>query len=65
MGLARAANIPVVVVGDIDRGGVLAHLFGTVAVLAPEDQALIAGFIINKFRGDPALLAPGSTSSPR
>ena len=59
MGLARAANIPVVVVGDIDRGGVLAHLFGTVAVLAPEDQALIAGFIINKFRGDPALLAPG------
>ena len=59
MGLARAAGIPVVVVGDIDRGGVLAHLFGTVAVLAPEDQALIAGFIVNKFRGDPALLAPG------
>ncbi len=59
MGLARAANLPVVVVGDIDRGGVLAHLFGTVAVLAPEDQALIAGFIINKFRGDPALLEPG------
>jgi len=59
MGLARAANLPVVVVGDIDRGGVLAHLFGTVAVLSPEDQALIAGFIINKFRGDPALLAPG------
>ena len=59
MGLARAANLPVVVVGDIDRGGVLAHLFGTVAVLSPADQALIAGFIINKFRGDPALLAPG------
>lgn len=59
MGLARAANLPVVVVGDIDRGGVLAHLFGTVAVLAPEDQALIAGFIVNKFRGDPALLTPG------
>ena len=59
MGLARAANLPVVVVGDIDRGGVLAHLFGTVAVLSPEDQALIAGFIINKFRGDPALLTPG------
>ncbi len=59
MGLARAANLPVVVVGDIDRGGVLAHLFGTVAVLEPEDQALIAGFIINKFRGDPALLEPG------
>ena len=59
MGLARAANLPVVVVGDIDRGGVLAHLFGTVAVLSPEDQALIAGFIVNKFRGDPALLVPG------
>ncbi len=59
MGLARAANIPVVVVGDIDRGGLLAHLFGTVAVLSREDQALIAGFIVNKFRGDPALLAPG------
>ncbi len=59
MGLARAAGLPVVVVGDIDRGGVLAHLFGTVAVLSPEDQALIAGFIINKFRGDPALLEPG------
>ena len=59
MGPARAANIPVVVVGDIDRGGVLAHLFGTVAVLAPEDQALIAGFIINKVPRDPALLAPG------
>ena len=61
MGLARAANLPVVVVGDIDRGGLLAHLFGTVAVLAPEDQALIAGFVVNKFRGDPALLAPGLT----
>ncbi|OBF22812.1 cobyric acid synthase CobQ [Mycobacterium kubicae] len=59
MGLARAANLPVVVVGDIDRGGLLAHLFGTVAVLEPEDQALIAGFIVNKFRGDPALLEPG------
>ncbi len=59
MGLARAAGLPVVVVGDIDRGGVLAHLFGTVAVLEPEDQALIAGFVINKFRGDPALLEPG------
>lgn len=59
MGLARAAGLPVVVVGDIDRGGVLAHLFGTVAVLAPEDQKLIAGFIVNKFRGDPSLLKPG------
>ncbi|WP_374204841.1 cobyric acid synthase [Pseudonocardia sp. WMMC193] len=59
MGLAEAADLPVVVVGDIDRGGVLAHLFGTVAVLSPSDQARIAGFVINKFRGDPALLAPG------
>ena len=59
MGLAEAAQIPVVVVGDIDRGGVLAHLFGTVAVLSPSDQALIAGFVINKFRGDVALLEPG------
>ena len=61
MGLARAAQLPVVVVGDIDRGGLLAHLFGTLAVLAPEDQALVAGFVVNKFRGDPALLAPGLT----
>lgn len=59
MGLARAAKLPVVVVGDIDRGGVLAHLFGTLAVLDPDDQELIAGFIVNKFRGDPALLEPG------
>jgi adenosylcobyric acid synthase len=59
MGLARAADLPVVIVGDIDRGGLLAHLFGTVAVLEPEDQQLISGFVVNKFRGDPALLAPG------
>jgi adenosylcobyric acid synthase len=59
MGLARAAELPVLVVGDIDRGGVLAHLFGTLALLAPEDQALVAGFVINKFRGDPDLLVPG------
>ncbi|WP_084792217.1 cobyric acid synthase [Mycobacterium sp. E136] len=59
MGLARAADLPVIVVGDIDRGGLLAHLFGTVAVLDPEDQRLVAGFVVNKFRGDPSLLAPG------
>ncbi|HYB83131.1 MAG TPA: cobyric acid synthase [Mycobacterium sp.] len=59
MGLARAANLPVILVGDIDRGGLLAHLFGTVAMLEPADQALIAGFVVNKFRGDPALLEPG------
>src|SRR5579875_1596197 len=59
MGLARAAGLPVVLVGDIDRGGLLAHLFGTVAILEPADQALVAGFVVNKFRGDSALLAPG------
>ncbi|WP_244945793.1 cobyric acid synthase [Gordonia zhaorongruii] len=59
MGLARAAHLPVLLVTDIDRGGSLAHLFGTVALLEPADQALVAGFVINKFRGDPALLTPG------
>jgi adenosylcobyric acid synthase len=59
LGLARAAHLPVILVGDIDRGGLLAHLLGTVAVLDPQDQALVAGFIVNKFRGDPALLEPG------
>ena len=59
MGLARAASLPVLVVGDIDRGGVFAHLFGTLALLDAADQALVTGFVINKFRGDPALLAPG------
>ncbi|GAA3085931.1 cobyric acid synthase [Streptosporangium carneum] len=59
MGLARAANLPVIVVGDIDRGGVFASLFGTVALLEPADQALIAGFVVNKFRGAPELLEPG------
>jgi adenosylcobyric acid synthase len=59
MGLARAAGLPVLVVGDIDRGGVLAHLFGTLALLSAADQALVAGFVINKFRGDPDLLGPG------
>ncbi|MGV9712380.1 cobyric acid synthase [Gordonia sp. NPDC003424] len=59
LGLARAAGLPVLLVTDIDRGGSLAHLFGTTAILEPDDQALIAGFVINKFRGDPALLQPG------
>jgi adenosylcobyric acid synthase len=59
MGLARAADLPVVVVGDIDRGGLLAAMYGTLAVLEPADQRHIAGFIVNKFRGDPRLLAPG------
>jgi adenosylcobyric acid synthase len=59
MGLARAADLPVILVGDIDRGGVFASLLGTVAALAPEDQRHIAGFVINKFRGDASILAPG------
>ena len=59
LGLARHAGLPTVVVGDIDRGGVFAAFFGTVALLSPEDQALIAGFVVNKFRGDLDLLAPG------
>ena len=59
MGLARAANLPVVVVGDIDRGGLFASLYGTLALLDREDQVLICGFLVNKFRGDAAVLAPG------
>jgi adenosylcobyric acid synthase len=59
MGLARAADLPVLLVGDIDRGGVFPSLFGTLALLEPADQALIAGYVINKFRGDPSILAPG------
>src|SRR5690242_7587245 len=59
MGLARAAGLPVVVTGDIDRGGVFAAMYGTLALLSPEDQALICGFVINKFRGAPELLASG------
>ena len=59
MGLARAARLPVILVGDIDRGGVFASLYGTIALLEPADQALIAGFLVNKFRGDESILAPG------
>jgi adenosylcobyric acid synthase len=59
MGLARAAGLPVIVIGDIDRGGVFAAMYGTLALLAPEDQALVSGFVINKFRGAPELLDPG------
>jgi adenosylcobyric acid synthase len=59
MGLARHAGLPTVVVGDIDRGGVFASLFGTLALLDAADQALVAGFVINKFRGDAGLLRPG------
>ena len=59
MGLARAGGLPVLVVGDIDRGGVLASLLGTLALLKPADQDHIAGFVVNKFRGDGSILAPG------
>ena len=59
LGLADAAGIPAVVVGDIDRGGVFAHLFGTVELLPPELRGRVRGFIINKLRGDPALLGTG------
>ena len=59
MGFARKAEVPVVVVGDIDRGGVIAQLVGIKAVLDPEDAAMICGFIVNKFRGDPSLFDDG------
>jgi adenosylcobyric acid synthase len=59
MGLARAADLPVLLVGDIDRGGLFASLYGTLALLSAEDQSLVAGFVVNKFRGDAAVLAPG------
>ena len=53
------ADVPVILIGDIDRGGVIAQIVGTQAVLDPADAALIAGFLVNKFRGDPALFRPG------
>ncbi|MEM1434651.1 MAG: cobyric acid synthase [Pseudomonadota bacterium] len=59
MGFARAAQVPVCLVADIERGGVIASLVGTRAVLAPEDAAMIRGFIVNKFRGDPRLFDSG------
>ncbi len=59
MGFARAAGVPVVLVGDIDRGGVIAQIVGTQAVLDPGDAAMVAGFLVNKFRGDPALFDDG------
>jgi adenosylcobyric acid synthase len=61
MGFARAADVPVVLVGDIDRGGVIASLVGTKAVIDPEDAAMIVGFLVNRFRGDPSLFADGMT----
>jgi len=62
MGFATRANVPVLLVGDIDRGGVIASLVGTHAILPPQDRNMIAGFIINKFRGDVALFDEGLKS---
>jgi adenosylcobyric acid synthase len=59
MGFARAAGVPVVLIGDIDRGGVIAQIVGTKAVIDREDAALVAGFLVNRFRGDPALFETG------
>ena len=59
MGFARRADVPVVLIGDIDRGGVIAQLVGIKTVIDPEDAAMIQGFVINKFRGDPTLFDDG------
>ncbi|MBS0424847.1 MAG: cobyric acid synthase [Proteobacteria bacterium] len=59
MGFAEAVDCPVIVIADIDRGGVFAHLTGTLALLSDSEQARIQGFVINRFRGDKALLDPG------
>lgn len=59
MGFARAANCPVILAGDIDRGGVIAQIVGTQAVIDPGDAAMIHGFLVNRFRGDPSLFDDG------
>ncbi|MFZ1467417.1 MAG: cobyric acid synthase [Paracoccaceae bacterium] len=59
MGFARAADVPVILAGDIDRGGVIAQIIGTQAVIDPQDAAMVAGFLVNKFRGDPRLFDDG------
>lgn len=59
MGFAEAVDCPVILVADIDRGGVFAHLVGTLSLLSESEQARIQGFVINRFRGDITLLQPG------
>ncbi|TBV07060.1 cobyric acid synthase [Phytopseudomonas dryadis] len=59
MGFAEAVDCPVILIADIDKGGVFAHLVGTLELLAPSEQARLKGFVINRFRGDIALLQPG------
>ena len=63
--LAAAAGLPAIVVGDIERGGVFAALYGTVALLPPDLAAHVRGFVINRFRGDPALLGDGCAELER
>ena len=65
MGFARAADVPVVLIGDIDRGGVVASLVGTKVVIDASDAAMILGFLVNKFRGDPTLFADGMATIAR
>ncbi|MEO0329721.1 MAG: cobyric acid synthase [Pseudomonadota bacterium] len=62
MGFAREANVPVILIGDIDRGGVIASIVGTHTILPAEDRAMIAGYLINKFRGDVSLFDDGLTA---
>ena len=65
MGFARAADVPVVLIGDIDRGGVIASLVGTKVVIDASDGAMIVGFLVNKFRGDPTLFTDGMATIAR
>lgn len=59
MGFAEAVDCPVILIADIDKGGVFAHIVGTLELLAASEQKRVVGFVINRFRGDIALLQPG------
>lgn len=59
MGFAEAVDCPVIIIADIDKGGVFAHLVGTLALLSPSEQTRVKGFVINRFRGDIGLLQSG------